>query len=72
MKSDRLYHYTCIEAVTSIIKDRQLLLTNISYLTDSREFIEGLEVIKDVYSSVINSADLTSNWKMNVLKMHSR
>ena len=72
MKSDRLYNYTCIEAVTSIIKDSQLLLTNISYLNDSREFIEGLEVIKDVYSSVINSADLTSNWKMNVLKMHSR
>lgn len=68
MASDSLYHYTGIDAVASILKDRQLLLTNASYLNDSKELIEGLESIKLAIPSTVNSQSYTEAYKSILTK----
>ncbi|GGD79573.1 DUF2971 domain-containing protein [Lacimicrobium alkaliphilum] len=42
-----LYHYTDINAVKSILENKELWLTHIGYMNDDEEFISGLERIAD-------------------------
>lgn len=42
--SESLFHYTDINAVSSILKNRKLWLTNIGYLNDSQEFRDGVSI----------------------------
>jgi len=36
---EAIYHYTSPEALTGIVRDKQLWATNIRYLNDSQEFV---------------------------------
>ncbi|MEW4951464.1 DUF2971 domain-containing protein [Pseudomonas asiatica] len=51
---DSLFHYTDINAVCSIVKNRKIWLTNVGFLNDSREFHDGMSVVADI----LNTYDL--------------
>ncbi|GLR71298.1 DUF2971 domain-containing protein [Agaribacter marinus] len=42
-----LYHYTNLDALTSIIQNNELWFTHINYMNDSQELYEGLDKIVD-------------------------
>ena len=43
-----LYHYTCIDAFISIMQNRNFWISNIRYMNDSQEFINGKTIFKNV------------------------
>lgn len=44
-----LYHYTSFEAFINIIEKEQLWASKIQYMSDSREFMHGLNLINKIY-----------------------
>jgi hypothetical protein len=49
-----LYHYTDVQAVHSILKTRKIRLTDIRFLNDKEELLEGLSVLEETLLKEIN------------------
>lgn len=47
-----LFHYTDINAVEAILKNKKIWLTDIRYMNDARELHDGIEVFLDVLNRV--------------------
>lgn len=45
---DSLFHYTDVNAVASILRNRKLWLTNIGFLNDSKEFHDGMSILSRI------------------------
>lgn len=50
-----LYHYTDVQAVHSILKKRAIRLTDIRFLNDKEELLEGLSVLEE---TLLNEIDI--------------
>lgn len=50
-KPDRVYHYTSTEVLDKIVANASFRASNIYYLNDSREYLEGLEQLEQVVRS---------------------
>ncbi|WP_368149935.1 DUF2971 domain-containing protein [Aeromonas sp. R2-4] len=48
----KLFHYTDLNALISILQRQEIWLTDIRYLNDERELHEGLEKIRDILKSI--------------------
>ena len=73
----KLYHYTDAAALKSILEKGQMWLTDIRYLNDSNEYIEGEQVITNVFHEKARArVDATSDEVLRrletVLKSSSR
>lgn len=44
----RLYHYTSLEGVQSIMQERDFWISNIRYMNDSHEFENGKIICKEI------------------------
>lgn len=47
-KIEKMYYYTTTETMIKILQNGNLFATNLKYLNDEQEFINGLEAIKDL------------------------
>ena len=50
-----LYHYTDVHAVHSILKTKKIRLTDIRFLNDKAELLEGLTVLEETLLNEIDS-----------------
>ena len=57
-KPDHIYHYTSTEVLDKIVANASFRASNIYYLNDSREYLEGLEQLEQV---VLNGSDSLSS-----------
>lgn len=55
-----LYHYTDVQAVHSILKTRTIRLTDIRFLNDKEELLEGLSVLNE---TLLNEIDTNLKYK---------
>lgn len=55
-----LYHYTCIDAFMSIMKNRDFWISNIRFMNDSQEFVNG----RDIFIKVIQERLCNENEKV--------
>ncbi|WP_156351959.1 DUF2971 domain-containing protein [Pseudomonas sp. NBRC 111130] len=52
-KSETLFHYTDVSALSSILRNKVLWLTNLGYLNDSQEFHDGVAVVSRVIECLV-------------------
>ncbi|MDV6193257.1 hypothetical protein [Bacteroides hominis] len=57
-----VYHYTDLNALINILASDKILLraTNISYLNDPHELIEGISTINEVQKNILNQGDFVT------------
>lgn len=55
-----LYHYTCIDAFMSIMKNRDFWISNMRFMNDSQEFVNG----RDIFIKVIQERLRNENEKV--------
>ncbi|ALZ75380.1 DUF2971 domain-containing protein [Rheinheimera sp. F8] len=61
----RLYHYTSVAAVYSILKNRKIWITDIRFLNDSKELHIGMELLlKNIVSASPNIYSNHEYWEM--------
>ncbi len=62
-KLDTLYHYTNLEGFLGIVNNNstEMWASNIEFLNDSREYIHGIELCKDIISNEISESTSEKN-----------
>ena len=59
-----VYHYTDMNGFISIMQNKELWLTHIRFMNDRKEYLEGRELCKDVFSlSLSHSRDSLDMWR---------
>lgn len=62
-----LFHYTDIGAVASIIKHKELWLTDVGFMNDSQELFDGISIIKSCFDSFLSDMEDCSGYERDAL-----
>jgi hypothetical protein len=57
MRNDLLWHYTTPEGLTGIIESNSLWATDVFYLNDSKEFMHGINIARELIKQKLSSLD---------------
>lgn len=62
-----LYHYTCVEAFMSIMENRDFWISNIRFMNDAQEFINGRDIfIKVIQERLYNVNEKTKSFLLKL------
>ncbi len=60
-----LFHYTGVDGLLGMLRDKKLWMTNIHYQNDSQEYYHGFKILRDIISETY--PDLLTNEQLDVL-----
>jgi len=64
-----LYHYTTQSGLLGIIRSREMWVTHTQYLNDRREFVHGVDLVREEISRLLETSPVDSSRTENLMRM---